>query len=79
MVVLSTGAVVGSYADEYRRAGVRVLRVPFSKSPMFAWRFWCPLRKEHSDVVHIHTVARERGAWGAKPVDENPVDRESRA
>jgi len=54
MVLVSTGELVGAYAAEFRRSGLRVLHKPFSKSLAFAWQFWRMLRSERPDVMHIH-------------------------
>lgn len=55
VTILATGENLGPYAGDFRRVGVRVLHLPFSKSLAFAWRFWRLLASERPAVVHIHT------------------------
>jgi len=54
-IVLSTGGLQGQYAQNYEHAGVKVLHLPFAKSPAFAMAYFRLLRRERPEVVHIHT------------------------
>lgn len=55
MHVLSTGATVGSFAEQLEVAGFRIHHIPFAKRPTFFVRIARLLRQERFDVIHIHT------------------------
>ena len=53
--VLSTGDVVGEYANEYAKECVSVLHLRFARNLRFVAAFVRLLRRERPSVVHVHT------------------------
>ncbi|MFC7698621.1 glycosyltransferase [Bradyrhizobium sp. GCM10028915] len=54
-IVVSTGAEIGSYAERLKRAGYKVIHIPYARSPLFWLRIFRMLREESADVLHVHT------------------------
>ncbi len=52
--ILSTGETVGPFAPKMVTAGYKVHHLPFGKSIKFFLAFYCLLRDQHYDVVHVH-------------------------
>jgi len=55
MHILSTGDVIGVYADKLSTAGYLIHHIPFRKRVSFFMEVARLLRKERFDIVHIHT------------------------
>ena len=54
--ILATGSDrVGAYAPRLEDAGYRIHHIPFRKSPMFFVALYRLLRRQHFDVLHVHT------------------------
>ena len=53
--ILSTGDKIGEYATILEQTGYRIHHIPFRKTPLFFAQVWNLLKKEHFNVVHIHT------------------------
>jgi glycosyltransferase involved in cell wall biosynthesis len=59
--VIATGAAMGPFADDLRRAGYGVYHVPVGRTPSDLFRFWRFLRASDYDIVHQHPEGR--GYW----------------
>ena len=55
MHILSTGDIIGGYADKLSSAGYLIHHIPFRKHISFFIEVARFLRKERFDIVHIHT------------------------
>jgi glycosyltransferase involved in cell wall biosynthesis len=54
-VVLATGEWSGGYESQMEAAGVPIRRLPFSKSPAFAFGLCRVIREGDFQAVHVHT------------------------
>lgn len=55
MTILSTGSVVGNYAEVLNTAGYLISHIPFQKNLTFFLRLWKFIKELRFDVIHIHT------------------------
>jgi glycosyltransferase involved in cell wall biosynthesis len=53
--ILSTGTTVGKYASVLEKSGYRIYHIPFSSSCAFLLNIYSFLKRQHYDIIHIHS------------------------
>ena len=53
LVIVSTGAQVGAFAEAFAERGARVVHLPFERHPYYAVRLWKFLKQERPSIVHL--------------------------
>lgn len=71
--VINTASRLGEYAPYFEKAGYKIFHLPYPKGYLKRWKYYKEiikfLKREHFDIVHIHTASLKWGmsycAWKA--------------